>query len=54
MWRVMIKKDFEVKVPRLSKKQTNRANYPEKTTEEYYLPIEFLFVYHYSMALLKI
>lgn len=32
----MIEMDIEVKVPRLSKKQTNRANHPAKTTEEYY------------------
>jgi hypothetical protein len=32
----MIEMDIEVKLPRLSKKQTNRANHPSKTTEEYY------------------
>ncbi|CAI6375760.1 unnamed protein product [Macrosiphum euphorbiae] len=32
----MIELDIDVKVPRLSKKQTNRANHPAKTTEEYY------------------
>jgi len=33
---LMIELDIDVKVPRLSKKQTNRANNPTKTTEEYY------------------
>lgn len=33
---LMIEMDIEVKLPRLSKKQTNRANHPSKTTEEYY------------------
>lgn len=33
---LMSEMDIEVKVPRLSKKQTNRPNHPAKTTEEYY------------------
>jgi len=33
---LMVELDIDIKVPRLSKKQTNRANHPAKTTEEYY------------------
>ncbi|KAL4084152.1 hypothetical protein QTP88_027985 [Uroleucon formosanum] len=33
---LMIELDIDVKVPRLPKKQINRANYLAKTTEEYY------------------
>lgn len=32
----MSKMDIEVKVPRLLKKQSNRLNFPVKTTGEYY------------------